>query len=125
LNRSHADFVSLCSTTLSNLIMNIAAILGQAYSNDNASPMQSATLGRTRGYQEIVGKRSSFSFDVVNTALVRVFAVIDPVSEQAQKWSSLLQVRFSPARLQLAANLASNDLTDGLRDRSRFAHGST
>jgi len=75
--------------------MNIAAILGQAYSHDNASPMQAATLGRTRGYQEITGKRSSFSINVANTALVRVFAVIDPVSEQAQKWSSLIQVRFS------------------------------
>ena len=75
--------------------MNIAAILGQTYSNDNASPMQSATLGRTRGYQEITGKRSSFSINVANTSLVRVFAVIDPVSEQAQKWSSLIQVSTS------------------------------
>lgn len=35
----------------------------------------------------------SFSIGDPETALLRVTAVIDPISEQAQKWSSLLQVR--------------------------------
>lgn len=35
----------------------------------------------------------SFSIGDPETALLHVTAVIDPISEQAQKWSSLLQVR--------------------------------
>jgi hypothetical protein len=39
-----------------------------------------------------MGKASSFSIKESRTALVRLFAIVDPISEQAQKWSSLIQV---------------------------------
>ena len=82
----------LCSPTLGNLVSGIAAILGKAFATDNSSPLQSAVVTRTRGYTEITGKASSFSIKESPTALVRLFAIVDPISEQAQKWSSLIQV---------------------------------
>lgn len=88
---------SACSSTLSNLVSGVAAILGQAFSSDNSSPLQSAIVGRTHGYTEVTGQQSSFSIKESPTSLVRIFAIIDPVTEQAQKWSSLIQVSANNA----------------------------
>lgn len=81
-------------STQANLVTTTASIIGNAYTANADGPIvSSSTLPRTRAFEQLSGKHTAFSLNNVQTSILRVFVIIDPVSEQAQKWSAIIEVR--------------------------------
>jgi UDP-glucose:glycoprotein glucosyltransferase len=69
------------------MVSGIAATIGAAYSQGEASEQP-----RTNVYRQLRGTFSSFEVGQQSSALVHVYAIIDPLSESAQKIGPLLKM---------------------------------
>ena len=71
---------------ISNMINGITAAVGAAYSNEEGMEP------RTNFYRQLQGTSSSFNIGQPGSALVHVYAIVDPLSESAQKIGPLLKM---------------------------------
>ncbi|WVW83270.1 hypothetical protein I302_105289 [Kwoniella bestiolae CBS 10118] len=79
-------------STLSNLISVSSSVIASAYKPDSAEgifvPTQSA---RARLYKKLDDGTLSFTLGDSEKAILDVAVIVDPLSENAQKWSTILQ----------------------------------
>jgi UDP-glucose:glycoprotein glucosyltransferase len=101
--------------TLANLISTASSVVASAYAPSDSEGIFTPTQSpRARFYEKLDDGLLWVSWEPVQvlwlilrsfhigdpeTALLHVAAVMDPVSEQAQKWSALLKVSFVPTHL--------------------------
>ena len=88
----NVDLLDLCldkridRVVLSNMVNGLTATIGAAYSaEEEVDP-------RTNAYRNLQGKFSSFDIGQAGSALVHVHAILDPLSESAQKIGPLLKM---------------------------------
>ncbi|WWC85342.1 uncharacterized protein L201_000205 [Kwoniella dendrophila CBS 6074] len=79
-------------STLANIISMSSSVVASAYAPSSAEgifvPMQSS---RSRSYKKLDDGTLSFTLGDPEKAILDVAVIVDPISENAQKWSTLLQ----------------------------------
>ncbi|KAJ9095762.1 hypothetical protein QFC19_007475 [Naganishia cerealis] len=86
LDTVYHDTSALEGVVMSNMINGITAVIGAAYAQTESPD------SRTSVYTLIRGGHSSFEIGEQQTALVHVYAIVDPLSESAQKLGPLLKM---------------------------------
>ncbi|WVQ98589.1 hypothetical protein IAU59_005718 [Kwoniella sp. CBS 9459] len=78
--------------TLAHLISTTSSVIASAYKSADAEGIFTVTQSsRDRYYRKLDDGLMSFTIGDPETAILEVAAVMDPISEQAQRWSTLLQ----------------------------------
>ncbi|WVF72342.1 hypothetical protein IAT40_007156 [Kwoniella sp. CBS 6097] len=78
--------------TLAHLISMTSSVIASAYKSADAEGIFTVTQSsRDRYYKKLDDGLLSFTIGDLETAILEVAAVLDPISEQAQRWSTLLQ----------------------------------
>jgi UDP-glucose:glycoprotein glucosyltransferase len=104
LKTVYEDITKFDRATLADLVSSISSVLTTAYKSDEGESIFVAPPTSRSRYYESLDKGimyvytnvkadvyRSFHVGDLDTAIVRVAAVIDPISEEAQVWSTLLK----------------------------------
>ncbi|KAJ9120827.1 hypothetical protein QFC22_002761 [Naganishia vaughanmartiniae] len=109
LDALYHDASALEGVVMDNMINGITAVIGAAYTGQTE-----ASESRTSVYTSLLGGSSSFEIGQQQTALVHVHAIIDPLSESAQKLGPLLKMvadlEHTFVHVQLNPKLKSEEL---------------
>ncbi|ELU41219.1 UDP-glucose:glycoprotein glucosyltransferase, putative [Rhizoctonia solani AG-1 IA] len=95
LNAVREDLTELDRPAYADLIARVSSIISSVSVPDPSEEglFQSKSLARQRPYNELIGKDCSSTFEIGDnsTALFHVGLLLDPLSEPAQKWSSIVE----------------------------------
>ncbi|CAE7169569.1 unnamed protein product [Rhizoctonia solani] len=87
------DLAELDRPAYADLVARISSITSSVAVPDPSEEglFQSKSLARQRPYNELIGKDCTFEIGDNSTALFHVGVLLDPLSESAQKWTSIVQ----------------------------------
>ncbi|WVN85210.1 uncharacterized protein L203_100355 [Cryptococcus depauperatus CBS 7841] len=106
LKTMYDDITVFDKPTLADLISKTSSVLTAAYKSHEAEgifvPVQSP---RTRYYEKLDNGEMSFKVNVEETALLRVAVVMNPVSETAQKWASIIKTLAEMPNISISVYL--------------------
>ncbi|KAF8707514.1 UDP-glucose:Glycoprotein Glucosyltransferase, partial [Rhizoctonia solani] len=93
LNAVREDLTELDRPAYADLIARVSSIISSVSVPDPGEEglFQSKSLARQRPYNELIGKDCTFEIGDNSTALFHVGLLLDPLSEPAQKWSSIVE----------------------------------
>ncbi|KJE01643.1 UDP-glucose:glycoprotein glucosyltransferase [Cryptococcus gattii NT-10] len=92
LKMMYDDITVFDRPTLANLISKVSSVVTAAYKPLDAEGIFAPTQStRTRYYEKLDNGAMSFKLGDEDMSLLKVAVVVDPLSEQAQKWSPIIQ----------------------------------
>ncbi|QRV75871.1 glycosyltransferase family 24 protein [Ceratobasidium sp. AG-Ba] len=93
LTSAHENLTELSRPAFSDLVTRVSSITSAVLVPDPSQEglFQSKSLVRQRIYQDLVGSECTFEIGDNSTALFHVGILLDPLSEHAQKWSSIIE----------------------------------
>ncbi|OXG53132.1 UDP-glucose:glycoprotein glucosyltransferase [Cryptococcus neoformans] len=92
LKTMYDDITAFDRPTLANLISKASSVVTAAYKPlDGEGIFAPAQSTRTRYYERLDDGSTSFKLGDEDMSLLKVAVVVNPLSEQAQKWSPLIQ----------------------------------
>ncbi|KAL1411228.1 killer toxin resistant protein [Vanrija albida] len=87
------DAEQMDPAAVANIFAVTSSVISASYMPQGAEGIFTPLRGaRTRGYEQLDDDDISFAVGDPKTALLRAAVIIDPISEQAQKWSALLEL---------------------------------
>ena len=112
------DMEGLDRENLADLISNAVSIISAAYTLDDNGIFTASPVSRSRVYDKLDNGELSFGMGDVETAVLHVAAVVDPISEQAQRWSSLLRTLAEmgeEAKIAVSVHLTPSPVVDQVK----------
>ncbi|KAJ1311851.1 hypothetical protein OPQ81_010312 [Rhizoctonia solani] len=87
------DLAELDRTAYANLVARVSSITSSVLVPDPSEEglFQSKSLARQRPYHELIGTNCTFEIGDNSTALFHIGLLLDPLSESAQKWTSIVE----------------------------------
>ncbi|CUA68035.1 UDP-glucose:glycoprotein glucosyltransferase [Rhizoctonia solani] len=87
------DLAELDRPAYADLVARVSSIISSVSVPDPSEEglFQSKSLARQRSYNELTGKDCTFEIGDNSTALFHIGLLLDPLSESAQKWTSIIE----------------------------------
>lgn len=113
--RLRIDFDNCVRDGFADLVLGATAVLGKAYAASDFDALSgSPETIRTRAYEHLRDTHTQIRQGVSDTSLVRLFAVLNPLSEAAQKWSAIFKfvagLDHASVQIQLNPDLALTEM---------------
>ncbi|WVR05054.1 hypothetical protein IAU60_002066 [Kwoniella sp. DSM 27419] len=116
LKTMYDDIAAFDRPTLANLIAMTSSVVAAAYKPLDAEGIFTITQGsRDRYYRKLDDGLLSFTLGNLDTAILEVGAVIDPISEQAQRWSAILQTLSEMENVAVTVYLEPNAIMEEVK----------
>ncbi|ORY32220.1 UDP-glucose:Glyco protein glucosyltransferase-domain-containing protein [Naematelia encephala] len=116
LNTMYNDLSAFDRPTLARLISTASSVVATAYkSSDEQGIFIPSLESRNRYYERFDDGVLSFTVGDPDTALIRAVAIVDPISEQAQKWSHILKVLSEMENVSVSVHLEPETIVSEMK----------